>query len=143
MSAEVVAPANVDNEWLPDRCPPWCEGGHAEALSEGNSWEDSQEHRGGGFGDVLQELRNPIDKRVTRRAAGAGWDLGLRQRPGGPDGLSKGDEPRVVLEASSDLNDDYKRVELHLTSGEARVMAAQLIALADALDMPRYKRRRH
>lgn len=104
--------------------------------------EDSQEHRGGGFGDVLQELRNPIDKRVTRPASGAGWDLGLRQRPGGPDGLGKCDEPRVVLEASGDLGEDYKRVELHLTSGEARVMAAQLIALADALDMPRYKRRR-
>ena len=35
-----------------------------------------------------------------------------------------------------------KRVDLHLTSGEARVMAAQLGALADALDMPRYKRRK-
>ena len=33
-------------------------------------------------------------------------------------------------------------VDLDLTSGEARVMAAQLIALADALDMPRYKRRK-
>ena len=140
MTAEQVTPPSADNEWLPDRCPPWCEGGHAEALAEGNSWEDSQEHRGGGFGDVLQEIRNPIDRRVTRPADGGGWDLGLRQRPRDPNGLAKCDEPRVVLEANG--AGFRERVELHLTSGEARVMAAQLIALADALDMPRYKRRR-
>jgi hypothetical protein len=44
--------------------------------------------------------------------------------------------------AGSDLDEDYMHVELHLTSGEARVMAAQLTSLADALDMPRYKRRK-
>ena len=88
MTAEQATPPSADNEWLPDRCPPWCEGGHAEALAEGNSWEESQEHVGGGFGDVLQELRNPIDKRVTRPASGAGRDLGLRQRPSDPNGLA-------------------------------------------------------
>ena len=140
MSAEPITAPNEDNEWLPDRCPAWCEGGHAEALAEGNSWVESQEHGGGGFGDVVHEIRNPIDKRVTRPAAGAGWQITLRQRPGAPNGLAMCDEPRVVLEAGSDLDEDYKCVELHLTSGEARVMAAQLVALADALDMPRYKR---
>ena len=139
MTAEQVTPPSADNEWLPERCPPWCEGGHAEAVTEGNSWEEAQEHRGGGFGDVLQEIRNPIDKRVTRPASGAGWDLGLRQRPGDSSGLAMCDEPRVVLEVSGAV---AKRVDLHLTSGEARVMAAQLVALADALDMPRYKRRK-
>jgi hypothetical protein len=124
-------------EWLPSHCPHWCDGEHATALAEGCSWEDSQEHRGGGGGDLLMDIRNPVSKRLTR-GGGASWEMGLRQRPGTPDNAYC-DEPRVVLEASAA---HHRHTELHLTSGEARSLAAQLIANADILDLPAAERRR-
>jgi len=44
-----------DREWLPiDRsCPSWCNREHAQALAEGNGWEDSKEHQGHSFEYML------------------------------------------------------------------------------------------
>lgn len=127
-----VVSASADNEWLPDErhCPSWCEGGHAQAFAEGCGWESSQEHTGDGGGAVLTELAyagRPV------REWGGGWNLRAMQRPLGPSGGSWG-PPLIRLHV--DESDLHRRVEIALTSGEARVLARQLEALADRLDLP-------
>lgn len=120
---------SADNKWLPTYCPDWCDGGHAEALADSGDWSDAQEHVGGGPGGYLELLLNPIDKRVMR-PGGAGWDLDIRQRPMKGSGFL--DEATVNLCVS---DHGRSRLELHLTSGEARVLARQLAAMADRIDL--------
>lgn len=120
---------SADNKWLPTYCPGWCDGDHAEVLADGADWTDAQEHVGGGPGGYLGLLLNPIDKRVVR-PGGAGWDLDIRQRPMKGSGFL--DEATVNLYLR---DDDRSRLELHLTSGEARVLARQLATMADRIDL--------
>jgi hypothetical protein len=123
----------TDREWLPiDRsCPSWCNGEHAQSLAEGNGCEDSQEHQGDSHEHMLEEHRNPVDHRVTR-TGGAKWSMCPRLRPRTRHGGCL-DEATVRLEVEDAVY--TKQLTLELTSGEARIMAGQLLNLADALDL--------
>lgn len=129
MTATVDRP-ELDNKWLPDHCPPWCAQEHAVALAEGCSWESAQKHHRGAGGDCLDELRNSQDGRVMR-PGGGGWNLHAEQTPmyGG------GYLTVATVNLAVDSPDRKGRIELALTSGEARVLARQLVALADRLDL--------
>jgi hypothetical protein len=134
MSADVEVPRRVPepegNEWLPEHCPPWCEGGHAQALVEGNGWESSQQHFASGGGDSFDEIRNQIDHRVIR-PGGGGWDLTARCTP------FYGGGSKTATTINLEIHDQQdKRVDAAFTTGEARVLARQLIALADKIDLP-------
>lgn len=65
--------AEESDQWLPERCPPWCDQEHAQALAEGCGWWSSQEHIRSGYGFTLSEVRNCIDRRVTRDGGGWTW----------------------------------------------------------------------
>jgi len=126
-------PVTSDREWLPtdQSCPSWCNREHAQALAEGNGWEDSKEHQGHSFEYMLGGHRNPVDHRVMR-AGGAKWILYPRVRPWARAG-GRADEETVRLEVE---DADYTAsVTLKLTSGVARIMARQLLRLADQLDL--------
>jgi hypothetical protein len=119
----------TDNEWLPTHCPHWCQGGHAVAYAEGCGWEISQRHSRGGGGDFLPELRNPIDHRVMRHGGG-GYDLTAEQTPMRNGGY------QTVETINLRANDaEGNMLTLVLTTGEARTLARQLIALTDAVDL--------
>lgn len=133
MTADVEVPRRVpepdDHEWLPQSCPSWCEGGHAQSVVEGNTWEESQLHlltRGGGSFD---EIRNQVDHRVIR-PGGGGWDITARCKPF----HSGGDETTETISLGIHDQQD-QRVDAAFTTGEARVLARRLIALADKLDL--------
>lgn len=121
----------AENEWLPDHCPPWCDRTHAQALVEGNSWAESQEHLHGGPGAGLDELRNPIDKRVVR-PGGGGWNLEIRQRPMTESG---GVLDEATVNLAVDSPNHTTAITLQLTSGEARTLARQLTDMADRIDL--------
>ena len=123
-----LAAENPDDQWLPDHCPDWCAGAHATALAEIGDWGSAQHLRGGG-GECLPEL-NYAGRPC--REFGAGWDLTATQRPLGPNGGLWGP---ALIEFSAHEADIKKRVNLRLTSGEARVLARQLVAMADLLDL--------
>jgi hypothetical protein len=116
----------VETHNLPLHCPRWCEGGHKEALAEGNSVEDSAEHLRGAGGGQMLEMRNPVDGRVTRPYIG-GWNLSIRQRPF-PNGMGLLTEETINVELDTPLR------TIPLTSGEARILSRQLERLADLID---------
>ena len=113
---------NPDDEWLPDSCPRWCDGGHHQCLAEGNGWYESQEHHGRSRGHSLPEIRNEIDCRVIRPGGGR-WEVHPRMRPYGPRGDCL-DQDTIYLEM--DDVGEQRGLSLHLTSGDARVLARQL-----------------
>ncbi|HWJ12003.1 MAG TPA: hypothetical protein VNS46_21650 [Nocardioides sp.] len=120
---------SADSRWLPTHCPSWCDGDHAEVYADSEDWEAAQEHVAGGPGGCLDIMLNPIDKRIVREG-GAGWELDIRQRAMEGGGLL--DEATINLEIHAS---DYSRINLHLTTGEARVLARQLVAMADRVDL--------
>lgn len=121
--------SEIGNEWLPDYCPKWCTGGHAEVLAEGCAWEIAQLHRRSGGGEYLHEVRNPIDGRVMR-SGGGGYELYAEQQPR----YDRGFETVATINLAVRSEDDGKT--LPLTTGEARTLARQILALADELDLP-------
>jgi hypothetical protein len=107
-------------------CPPWCARGHMRAFQEGASLERACEHVGRGNAGYLPEIG---DGRVTRPGGGA-WEL-VPVQEAAPDG-----EQTSGAAVEMELRDggpDPARVRL--TSGEARVLAAQLAHSADQLDL--------
>ncbi|HWI43272.1 MAG TPA: hypothetical protein VNS81_06600 [Nocardioides sp.] len=135
MSAGTTVPAHSnadesDVEWLPEHCPKWCDRGHETAVVETGDWIAAQEHVHCGPGGYLPEIRNAIDKRTTR-AGGSGWNLDIRQRPIDARGGYLDDDTVNLIAHDA----DNKLVTLELTSGEARVLARQLEAMADRIDL--------
>lgn len=129
MTAIDVRP-ELETEWLPTHCPPWCDREHAVALAEGCGWETSQKHRMGAGGDCLDEIRGQGGGRVMR-PGGGGWNLHAEQTPMYGGGYLTAATVNIIV----DSPDRKSRIELALTSGEARVLARQLVALADRLDL--------
>ena len=125
------------DQWLPDprSCPSWCKGEHAQVLAEGNDIEDAQEHEGRSHEYVLPELRNYVDKRVTR-LGGASWHMYPRVRPWNHLGGAV-DQPtiRLSLEVLGIVDQPQAVDPIELTSGEARTLARHLLNLADVLDL--------
>lgn len=119
----------------PQSCPSWCNGEHAQVLAEGNSSEDAQEHEGRSHEYVLPELRNYVDKRVTR-LGGVRWHMSPRVRPWNRLG-GAADQPtiRVSLEVLGLVDEPQPVDPIELTSGEARTLARHLLDLADVLDL--------
>ena len=132
MSA-LLAAEDSDNDWLPNPglCPSWCDGdaAHAVPLAEGCGWADSQQHSASGYDVGLPEI---LYAGRPCREFGGGWDTHVEQRPLGRDGGYWGP---AFIHAVFREPDNRKRATLQLTSGEARVLARQLIALADRLDL--------
>jgi hypothetical protein len=124
--------AEAGPTWFLDgsACPSWCTQGHLRALHEGNSLEASAEHVGRGTSGHLPEMRSHGDGRLTRPGGGS-WELVTVQEPMA-DGFGHRMEPAVEFE----LRDGRpQQARVRLTSGEARVLAAQLLHAADQLDL--------
>ena len=120
---------SADIEWLPDYCPSWCDGQHAEALVEHGDWESAQRHMAFGHGGYLHDVLNPISKRVVR-SGGASWELSIQQTPLPERGFA--DIPTVDMA----VRDAGRQViDLCQTSGEARTLARQLVMMADRIDL--------
>jgi hypothetical protein len=118
--------------WFVDgsACPPWCVRGHMRAFEEGASLEAASEHVGRPGGGYLAEVRSAADGRLTR-PGGGGWEMVIAAEPM-PNGVGHRTEPAVEFELR-DGGPQSSRVRF--TSGEARVLAAQLVHAADQLDL--------
>ena len=124
--------ADAPPAWFVDgsACPAWCARGHMRALKEGASLEAASEHVGRPIGGYLAEIRNPANGRLTR-PGGGGWEVVTAAEPM-PNGLDHRTEPAVEIE----LRDPRAQAaRVRFTSGEARVVAAQLVHAADQLDL--------
>ena len=102
---------------LPKRCPSWCIGSHAQALEEGCTLEEASVHaapdlctRAPGRGDVAVFLR------AEHNTSAGHWR-----------------SPLVEVFVSDEAFKNRAAVEL--TTGEARVLARQLLHLADLADL--------
>lgn len=112
---------SADIEWLPDYCPSWCDGAHAEAYAESGDWVSAQQHLHGGSGGALAEI---TWAGRHCRDFGAGWDLTATQRPLGPHGGYWGPE---LIDFEVHDTDRKNHVTLSLTTGEARVCTSALV----------------
>ncbi|MGC4109434.1 MAG: hypothetical protein QM747_03200 [Nocardioides sp.] len=118
----------LDLDGLPERCPLWCRQDHKQAIYEGNSAEQSRVHHGDEFGHQLNDVHGYDGVRVDRPGS-ASWDLLLtKDEPGTHSAL-----PIVELRCETGRieNDERRATTLHLTTSEARSLAAQLTRLAD------------
>ena len=111
---------------MPKYCPAWCKE-HADYVLE--NWglltaEEIHTHRSHGIDDFLADLANPVSHQVTRPGGGH-YDAHIRC------GSRTGEA--VIQFALFTLRGP--RVDLDLTSGEVRTMAAQLLKLADIIDL--------
>jgi hypothetical protein len=119
---------------LPTYCPSWCTTDHTEDLEDGATMWQACVHRRD-LGDVtLCELRNPVDHRTWREGGGS-FDVILEQDPhpdsqGGVNG-----DPLVRLRVQEGLGFDHSLAQLRMTTGEARVLAAGLLAAAERADV--------
>ena len=87
-------------------------------------------HYRSGGGDSFDKIRNQIDHRVVR-PGGGGWDLTARCRPYYGGGI------RTTEAIHLEHHDQQgKQCDAAFTTGEARVLARQLIGLADKIDLP-------
>lgn len=115
MSAEAVS--------LPTWCPSWCVGSHEQALEEGCSLEDASVHYGP---DLAVVVGDPYTK---------GGVVNVQVRA--PQGERWMGRPVVDVEVRlwGEHLGDHKTAGLALTSGDARVLARQLLHLADLIDL--------
>ena len=107
------------------RCPDWCEGGregHQQALDEDCSWEWARVHVSHDYAG--QPLLSP---------GLTGWTVRVTA-PHRAD-VNHWERPTVEMEVYAFGPDARHRLLLPLTSGEARTMAAQLLRLADQVDL--------
>jgi hypothetical protein len=116
-------------------CPTWCSGQHEQALIEGCDFDDAARHISRDSGGYLHRISNEYTGEVLREAGGS-WNAELRQStrlfhaiPTDAVGLGL---PLVNLDVREVREDRHERVELSLTTGEARSLAAALLRLAEA-----------
>jgi hypothetical protein len=124
---------------LPKHCPPWCTKDHVEDFYDCQDIASASEHLAGGPNSWLNEICNRVDGRIMREGRGS-WDLNITQEEIASD--SRGsvlNEPTVDLMTRADPRgfslERYPEVTLHLTSSEARSLAAALIHLADQIEL--------
>ncbi|UQX87119.1 hypothetical protein M6D93_12490 [Jatrophihabitans telluris] len=116
---------------FPTWCPKWCTKNHTAEFEEGGE-EDMPyvlQHFDWPSSQVLSELRNSYDDRVER-AGGGSWDIVLAQNSLPSTHKGYNGPPIVQLDTRDSMTTS---TSLLLTSGDARVLAAQLIA-ADKID---------
>ena len=124
MSAETATEAELELERAPDpelACPSWCQDHADDVNDDGDPREHASRPLELGW---LPELRDPMTGDVTR-SGGGHLDSRLVLVPAAR-------RPMVSIMAR-DL--DAESAQLLLTSGEARTVAAQLLALADTADL--------
>ena len=115
-------------------CPDWCISGlsgHQQALDEGCTWEEARVHRSGDHVGHLSTLTNPYSGRLERQSL-VGWQVVTVADPGAGQWFG---HPFIELELHEYDEATRKRVMAPMTSGEARVLAAQLLRLADGIDL--------
>lgn len=120
-------------ELMPKHCPSWCIGDHERAIEEGCDVKSAAGHLSADVGHYLPDLRNAIANRLDR-PGNAGWRLVLVAGWPGPS-----DMPLVEVELHEWTDIERREVtsrSMFLSSGEARTLAAQLVAMADKLDLP-------
>lgn len=127
---------------FPEHCPAWCDRqAHLEFAGESEGCYDAAEitaHFRYGGDQTLDEIRNCQSREVRRDGAGS-WSLTARQTLQEPWLSHSGyaSPPLVeLLVQDRGLGDSYKAA-IGLTTGEARVLAAHLVALCDRVDLPR------
>lgn len=111
-----------ERDRLPKRCPSWCEGLHVEALEEGCDFATASAHTGPDYSLAVRphggvEVTGGVHTQVSAqpREGGDWWDV-----------------PLIRLET---YDRDRSRCMVPLTSGQARVLARQLLHLADLIDL--------
>src|SRR4051812_33562517 len=137
---------------LPTQCPSWCLNGpkgHRHAyLKEGCSLDGARLHLSADHGEILRDLQNAAGKRVDRPGTGA-WRVQLEQDEVAGNNKRRGDlgMALVMLEVTKLPPTGPNRyaagttATLHLTTSEARSLAASLLPFADAEELPRYDNR--
>jgi hypothetical protein len=106
---------------LPKHCPSWCAGGpqgHIQALREGCEVEDARIHVAGDLAGRVE-----IEGILTL------WGIWLRQDPGAT-GYAGGAFIDVAFHLSGERETSWR-----IDSGAARVLARQLLHLADQADL--------
>lgn len=113
-----------DREQLPTACPSWCVGQHVQALEEGCGLEDSSRHVSADYGMSVQT--GDVTGNTTVQALADPPVLG-RQHARLELEVSVWPSLRRPLEVT--------RTRMSMTSGDARVLARQLLHLADLIDL--------
>lgn len=119
-----------------DMCPPWCDRGHVEYGRENDGLLPAvavTEHRGGSGEGSLDELRNYVSGSVFR-VGGAHWDVSIAQELQPPYDRGSGYATPELVELHI-ASHEARNAQMSMTTGEARVLAAQLLALADRVDL--------
>lgn len=119
-----TAPAWFDD---PSSCPDWCVGQHRQALDEGNTVQYAARHMSVDRMGLLTEIR--WHEQVWRPMAGS-WDVWMERMPSDVD-RGVGGMDLIQLHARGADDWPSENVTLQLTAGEARQLAAQLVAFAD------------
>lgn len=107
-------------------CPPWCTENHYAAAAEGN---EEVRHYSVALDGVAHVLRNHVSGEVVRDTGGS-WDMTIFQQV-----RADGHGSPAWLDFSLTGHDGRTGIGLSLSGGEARAMAAQLMALADKMDL--------
>lgn len=111
---------------LPRACPAWCTHNHQLTLDDrACTLEEAREHIGH---DYVGQSHNEAGVELMR------WSLELRARPRGPmTGTPYGWDSHVVVQLDDGVGVDG--TGWRLTTGSARVLARQLLHLADTADL--------
>lgn len=125
---------------FPEHHPAWCDRvTHLEYARENDGLLDAREmtaHYANGGDTFLTELRNQHTGDIKRDGGGS-WDLTARQYLNEPfdDRAGNATPPLVQLMVSDSGVSQHAVIDM--TTGEARVLAAHLVALCDRVDLPR------
>ncbi len=71
-------PITADDPRLPSWCPRWCTTNHRQLIAEGIPDDEVWMHSATAGEGTLDEIRNIVDHRVTRKGGGR-WDVGAEQ----------------------------------------------------------------
>jgi hypothetical protein len=133
MSKASQRAAAVEARRIPRFCLDWCTADHLVVMEELGLDAHLEHWRQGGEGSC-PEIRNPIDHRLYREGV-HGWDVFLQQTEA-PDGRYGEELVNVHVRVSAgDPELEGERATIQLTTGEARVLAAQIVSLADRVDL--------
>lgn len=129
---ETAGVAEQAPAWFSDPegyCPLWCCSGHAQAFEEGCTVDEAALHISDDFAHYLPGILDHREQ--VERPGGGRWDVELVQRP--RDAVSNPFGIPLVRLALRDA--DGHGIELDLTTGEARILVTQIVALTDKADL--------
>jgi hypothetical protein len=118
-------------------CPNWCDQHHVEYATENEGILDAREvtaHYGNGGQEFLPEIRNSVDKRIERDGGGM-WNFAVRQYLQEPYTAGSGYASQPLIEFVVSDRGKGQTAVLEMTTGEVRVLIAQLRAVVDKVDL--------